>query len=421
MAYNLPSLVIGRGVHSTLTSKMTKKKSKTQINRMKKRAESRGEEYEYVNDSPKETEATSPKEEKGGGGINAVKLAAAQRLRKELNEIETNQELKSKERRYAKRKAEAIVAEEAGCNAEELLQWFEEHGRKYDTTVAKGKKKGDGDEKFRKNLYIVFVGQLSYDTTREGLFNHIKNHLGKEHEVTEETVQIRLLTDTKTNKSRGMAFVEVADPELLYACLKLHHTHLEGRRINVERTAGGGKHSETRKTKLSRLRKEQEQHMSDTVDKMLSDYLSAGELQEKELDDGVIALCKRHSSTVVEAALMEYIEKGGRDMDNPSAYLTFLIGKMATEGVDDPEDKKLRKEGRAGNPRKPGDERARKRARHHSSSSAQRELGLIGSRLKNVSTLLQAGVDMSASDASTSRDLSKIFPSMRRGRGRGYM
>jgi len=383
---------------------------------MKKRAEARGEEYVYA-ELPEEK--ASPKD--GDINTDAVKLAAARKLRKDLEEIETNQELKSKDRRSAKRKAEAIATEEAGCSAEELLHWFEEHGSKREPAADKDKKKASGRTKGRKNPYIVFVGQLSYDTTNEGLFNHIKNELGKEHEVTKETVQIRLLTDPKTKKSRGMAFVETSDPELLYACLKLHHTHLEGRRINVERTAGGGKNSDARTTKLSQLRKEQEQHMSDIVDKMLSDFLSSGELQEKELDDGVIALCKRHSAAVVEAALAEYIEKGGRDMDNPSAYLTFLIGKMATEGIDDPKDKKERKERRGGNHRRSGGERAAKRPRHHANSSAQTELGVIGSKLQNASTLLQAGVDMSASNASTGRDMSKIFPSMRRGRGRGYM
>ena len=206
-------------------------------------------------------------------------------------------------------------------------------------------------------------------------------------------------------------------PNFCHACLKLHHTHLEGRRINVERTTGGSKNSEARKTKLSQLRKEQAEHMSETVDNMLSEYLSSGELQEKELDDGVIALCKRHSAAVVESALVEYIEKGGRDMDNPSAYLTFLIGKMATEGIDDSEVKKARQErnGRS-NPRGGGD-RPPKRQRQ----GQQTELGVIGNKLQNASTFLQDGVDMRQSVASGSNDMSKIFPSMRRGRGRGYM
>lgn len=402
---------------------MAKKKSKAQITRMKKRAEARGE--EYVAPPQNAGESTSLLEAPAAREQNELRTRAATKLLKELESIESNQELKSKERRSAKRKAEAIASEQAGCTAQELLEWYETHGRQDDgeSTQNETKKRKESNGEKKKNPYIVFVGQLSYDTTADSLFNHIRNELGKEHEVTKETVQIRILTDSKTKKSRGMGFVEVSDPELLYALLKLHHTHLDGRRINIERTAGGGKNSEARKNKLSQMRKEQEQYMSDTVDKLLSQHLSAGELEEKELDEGVISLCKRHSPAVVEAALIEYIEKGGRDLDNPSAYLTFLIGKMATEGIDDPKDKKERaKRGRGGQGRGPRDS---KRPRHHGpgGNTTETELGVIGSKLQESSAFAQSGIDMSASapSANDRRDISKIFPSARRGRGRGYM
>jgi RNA recognition motif-containing protein len=389
------------------------KKSKAKIDRMKRRAEARGEEYVYV---PPPTDVASEGEKADKNDTR--RLGIARKLRKELDTVENNEEMKSKERRAVKRKAEAIAAEEAGCSAEELMQLYEEHGREQDA-VAKSKTSDDnGQSKSRRNPYIVFVGQLSYSTTRDGLFNHIKNELGGDYEVTEETIQIRLLTDAKTKKSRGMAFVETTDPELLYALLKLHHTPLEGRRINVEQSAGGKASSETRKSKLAQLRKEQENHMAETVDKMLSNYLSSGEMQEKEIDDGVIALCKRHSAAVVEAALVEYMETDGRDKDNPSAYLTFIIGKMATEGIHDrTADKKESKDRRGGNERKGGDERPRKR--RPPSNDTQTELGVVGHKLQSSSTFLRAGVDMRTSDGSKHRDLSKIFPSMSRGRGRG--
>ena len=258
----------------------------------------------------------------------------ASKLETELLEIKGDENIKAKERRSAIRKAEAIAAEESGMSAAELREWYlrhmesneEEHGE-----TSKNPKKDE--EKERKHIpYIAFFGQLSFETTREGLLEHIKKSLEGDFKVSDENIQIRILTDAKTKKSKGMAFVETDDPKLLYGLLKLHHTFLDGRRMNVERSTGG-KNKERRKSKINQYRKEHDEYFDTVVEKMLSEYRSTGELADQELDDGVIALCKRHAAPVVEAALAKYIEGNGRDMDNPSAYLSFLIGKMATEGI----------------------------------------------------------------------------------------
>lgn len=65
---------------------------------------------------------------------------------------------------------------------------------------------------------------------------------------------VRLLTTkatpTQAAKSRGIAFLELPSSTVLQACLKLHHSELKGRTINVELTAGGGGSSEDRKKKI---------------------------------------------------------------------------------------------------------------------------------------------------------------------------
>jgi hypothetical protein len=209
-----------------------------------------------------------------------------------------------------------------------------------------------------------------------------------------------------------MAFVEVEDPELLYGLLKLHQTFLKGRRVNIERSAGGKKNSDTRKAKLAQFRKEQDEYFAEVVDKILKEYKDTGELRDGEFDDGVIALCKRHAGPVVRAAVAEYMEKGGRDMDNPSAYLSFLITKFATEGIREDKDENATKT------------RPKRKAGGDLSSSPSKPSGpRANKRPKEPSVFKRGGVDMSMSDklSGDRSNLTKVFSSARRGRGRGYM
>lgn len=327
--------------------------------------------------------------------------AIADKLKKELEGIDGNEEIKAKDRRSAKRKAEAIAAEEAGMPAQELLDWYE-------TFLKSQPGKAPVTNKKNHDPYIAFVGQLSYETTQDELFQHIQEQLKNDFKVKKKDVKIRILTDSKTKKSRGMAFIEVEDPELLYGLLKLHQTFLNGRRVNIERSAGGKKNSETRKTKLSQYRKEQEAYFAEVVDSIMKEYRDTGELREGELDEGVIALCKRHAGPVVRAAVAEYMEKGGRDMDNPSAYLTFLVTKFATEGIrEDKEESNTATKKKMSQPKRKGG--------NGGSSGGDKK------RFKQSSEFVQAGVDMSMSNSKGGNNLTRVFPSARRGRGRGYM
>lgn len=64
---------------------------------------------------------------------------------------------------------------------------------------------------------------------------------------------MRLLTpkaNASTAKSKGCAFLEFSHKNALQQGLKLHQSELDGRRINVELTAGGGGKSEQRINKL---------------------------------------------------------------------------------------------------------------------------------------------------------------------------
>lgn len=92
------------------------------------------------------------------------------------------------------------------------------------------------------------LGNLGFKTTRESVAEHFKEAAG-------HIPSVRLLTEKPTGsqppKSRGIAFLELLSSEEMQKCLKLHHSILNGRRINVELTAGGGGKSAARKGKIA--------------------------------------------------------------------------------------------------------------------------------------------------------------------------
>jgi len=366
----------------------------------------------YKKNKPSSTKGKKKKNNKQSSAIEQLseedkaKFEAAKKLQKSLADLEKDDSLNAKERRSAKRKAEAIASEETnGTDSKELLEWYEKIVPPTSTT---------NDENGKTIPYIIFVGQLSYTTTSDMLYDHFQSTLSKSGtNVTKETMKIRLLTDSKTKKSRGMAFVELSTPEIMYECLKLHLTHLDGRRINVERSAGGRSNSASKKAKITSYREEQTTFMSQTMDSIISSFIKSGDIEEDELDDGVIALCKRHSAVVVEAALKEYVEekkerkikketlgeKEDENLRNPSAFLTHMIGRIAEEGIGNSSRGRTGRDkgGRGGVPGRGN-----------------------GGRGRGGSILQRSGVDMSMSSRTSGDDksISQIFPSMG-GRGRG--
>ncbi|CDW98279.1 hypothetical protein [Sporisorium scitamineum] len=118
------------------------------------------------------------------------------------------------------------------------------------------------------NKFILFVGNMAFTTTADNISKHFGQACG-------EVPSVRLLTrkadpnalaslpaskrksiakgkaqDPTKPQSKGCAFVEFKSSEALRKALKFHHTMLEGRKINVELTAGGGGKSETRQEKI---------------------------------------------------------------------------------------------------------------------------------------------------------------------------
>ncbi|KAI0814809.1 hypothetical protein BC629DRAFT_1467173 [Irpex lacteus] len=164
---------------------------------------------------------------------------------------------------------------------------------------ADGEGDGDGGEaesksnqKGKAQRFILFVGNLKYTTTKET----IREHFAKACSTPPE---VRLMTPKPqpgrtVAKSKGCAFLEFTSKPPLQEALKLHHSTIEGRQINVELTAGGGGKSEVRLAKVKERNKELHEQRKKKLEK-----------QKKTLD--------------VEAEV--------RDLERPQRY-------SATSGVD---------------------------------------------------------------------------------------
>ncbi|PKI83181.1 hypothetical protein MVES1_003241 [Malassezia vespertilionis] len=135
--------------------------------------------------------------------------------------------------------------------------------------------------------YIVFVGNMPFNVTKEMLAKHLGDTCG-------ETPSVRLLTKRADPKaleglsnskkksiakgkaqnpcapvSRGCAFAEFGSATALQKALRFHHSMFHGRQINVELTAGGGGKGEQRQAKIksknAELEKERRKHFEKHV------------------------------------------------------------------------------------------------------------------------------------------------------------
>lgn len=97
-------------------------------------------------------------------------------------------------------------------------------------------------KKHDQKKFIVFVGNLPYDTEKKDLEDIFKGI----------NATIRMATDKQTGKPKGFAFLEFSKSDDMQKALNYHHHSFKGRKINVELTAGGGgPKSEVRRKRIA--------------------------------------------------------------------------------------------------------------------------------------------------------------------------
>ena len=203
----------------------------------------------------------------------------------------------------------------------------------------------DEDDK-RYSTNILFVGQLPFHAT----IDHIKEHFSK-HGVAD--AKVRLLTDKKTKKPRGIAFVEVDNSRQLVNALRVHHTRLLGRMINVERTCGGGGNNDKRKEKLSNLRKMQGKKVLKEVSLRIEEVLSLNpgtEVSVHDFDERVVEALGSFPRDIMENIVTEFVNSVNlQNITNKSAWIMGMVKRYREkqhEGEDfKPDPKKQGKHG----------------------------------------------------------------------------
>ncbi|KAG2736232.1 hypothetical protein G9P44_000322 [Scheffersomyces stipitis] len=180
--------------------------------------------------------------------MSEQKLTKKQRkaleFRSEKSKEERAEEKEEKKRAREKEESSKVEKEEKTKEEKTKEDKNKEETAEDDQPKKKRKtrrgKKGKGANGGKGPRFILFVGNLPYDIEQTELLSHFKNS---------NPDRIRLRQD------KGIAFLEFDNDtqeiqSKMELALKMHHSTLRNRKINVELTVGGGGNSENRLNKL---------------------------------------------------------------------------------------------------------------------------------------------------------------------------
>lgn len=94
-----------------------------------------------------------------------------------------------------------------------------------------------------KKRYILFLGNLPHSASHDDIIEHFSKR-------GVPVMDLRLLTDRESGKSKGCAFAEFSNNKQMQNAIKFHRSKLQGRTINVEVTCGGGGKGDKRQKKI---------------------------------------------------------------------------------------------------------------------------------------------------------------------------
>lgn len=435
------------------------KKSASQIRRLQKRSQLRGDTLYQPpmiivnpNNTSNNKKDLKTNKKKYYNKVDVVKFRNIIQIYK--NSMENiPHECNAKERRKLKRKYEAVARNESRLDLEELLQYdVERIGSDKKNSIDNNKKKIASKE------YILFIGRLHPKTTEQELRKHFEKKIGRRIEKKDVVVRMKVNkreshskssndnyinnddrketsndndnnedNDTKEGPSDTLhsshapneqsetipiisefrssyAFITVSTPALFQSCLQLHQTNLHGSRLNIYMASSCRANSSRRFQKINHYKHVQEKQINTKVNQLVKKYIDAGKMNDTDLDKNVMDMLKRRSWEVVEKSLKEYTKRKDSTIRNFSSFLCQIVKEV--ENGDDSIKKSDKK-----NRKKDNNNKVRKKPR-----KGYNQRSLLG----HLSHYSQEGVDMSHSENdSLNERMEKLFPSWLRGRGRG--
>lgn len=202
-------------------------------------------------------------------------------------------------------------------------------GQKNEDNETKRKDSATKRNNAQKVHLTLFVGQLPFTATSEKI---------KEHFQEAGDIQIRMLTDKKTKKFKGTAFIQVSDSKALGAALSRHHSLLEGRRINVELTAnGGGNKSKLRLERLQSLRVKQSEKQIEKTKALIQKKVADPEskLTQDDVDERMIDFLSWFDYETAKNAVQEFDECLTKTVRNRKAFFMGILKRFrATDGIE---------------------------------------------------------------------------------------
>ncbi|PFH59605.1 hypothetical protein XA68_12092 [Ophiocordyceps unilateralis] len=215
----------------------TEKKEKTKKDGKEKRNKKKKEEEEEKGEAEEEEIKTKEKKEK--------KEKKQKKEGKEKKQKKEGKEKEGKEKKQKTDKTKQVAITNSPLNkSSSSPQANGNPSPSHAAAAPNDDDEGRAAEEGKADRHIVFVGNLPYSATQESVWAHF---------AALKPVSVRCLTRRDNSaECRGVAFVEFAHAASQRACLdRFHHSVFDGRRINVELTAGGGGKTQHRKDKIS--------------------------------------------------------------------------------------------------------------------------------------------------------------------------